>query len=307
MKKVQYDRYSMLHAVENHFDSNTEIWSANIPVSEIKTALSAKTREIAEAAVVQSTDSTGATIDKARLRGDLERKGFFVCSVLRAYANLNPSIDQLYKRLQITKSGFAKLRENDLLIAVDDLDAAAASIIEALAPFGVTQATLDELMAARIAFHNIMNRPDEVTGNRRSATKLIAQLLQEGVTLLEGQMDHIMEVFRDTEPQFFNVYFSDRKIHRTGSRKLSLEIRTLNAATNTPLANANIEVVGHDIKRISNQSGLNRVRNLKEGHYSLSVSLPDFVPQTIAFSVVSGKTTELVVEMEEEVSKMQSF
>jgi len=305
MKKEQVDHYRMLHAVQSHFDSNPAIWSSNIPVSDVKTALSTKLEQIAEAALLQSTDSTGVTIDKARLRTDLEAKGFFVCSVLRAYANLNPSYNLLSKKLQITKAGFARFRENDLLVAIDDLDAAAASVIESLAPFGVTQTTLDELMAARAAFHNIMNRPDEVTVNRKSATNLIAQLLGEGLALLEDKMDHLMVIFSETEPQFRNVYFYDRAIHRTGKRKLSLLITTLDADGSSPLAKANIEVVGHGIKRISNKSGLNRVQNLKEGHYTMTVSHPDFISQTIPFSIVHHQTTEVFVELEKEGSKVQ--
>jgi len=307
MKKEQIDHYSMLHAVQNHFDSNPEIWSSNIPVSDIKTALSAKLEQIAEAALMQSTDSTGATIDKARLRSDLEAKGFFVCSVLRAYANLNPSCNLLCKRLQITKARFAKLRENDLLVAIDDLDAAAASVIEFLAPFGVTQTTLDGLMAARVAFHNIMNRPDEITGNRKNATALITQLLREAVALLEDKMDHLMVIFSETEPQFRNVYFYDRAIHRTGKRKMSLLITTLEADGSTPLVKAEIEVVGHGIKRISNKSGLNRVQNLKEGHYMLSVSCPDFISQMIPFIIINHQTTEVVVEMDAVIARNEAI
>jgi len=296
MNKKQNDNLSMLHGVQNHFNVNTAIWSSNIPISDVKTALSAKLEQIAQAALMQSTDSTGATIDKARLRSDLEAKGFFVCSVLRAYANLNPGY-QLYKRLQITKAGFVRFRENDLLVAIDDLDAAAAPIIEFLVPFGVTQSTLDELMAARAAFHNIMNRPDEITGNRKNATLLITQLLKEAVALLEGKMDHMMEIFRSTEPQFFNVYFNDRAIHHIGRRKMSLLITTIDADGSTPLAKAEIEVVGHGIKRISNKSGLNRVQNLKEGHYTLSVSHQDFASQMIPISIIHGETTKVMVSL----------
>jgi len=306
MTRDQVDQWNMLNLVLYHFDNNASIWSSNILISEVKATLSAKMNQIDAAAVLQSESSTGATKDKARLRTLLENKGLFVSSALTAYANRNPDPEHLNKKLEINKSSFSLFREAELLLAIENLHAAATEIIGALEPYGVFPITLDKLLGARTDYLNYMSRPEEITATRKAATGAIAVLLHEAIALLEGQMDHMMMVFRDTEPQFYSVYFKDRKIQRTGDRKLSLLITTLRAGTRTPLAKANIEIVGHRIKRISNQSGLNRVQNLKEGHYTLSVGLPEFVSQTIPFSIVNHQTTQLVIEMEEEVAKVQS-
>jgi len=306
MTKAQMEHYNMLNTVENHFNLNVPIWSGNAAVSNAKTALSAKIDQINEAASVQSEDSTGATMDKARLRIDLEKKGFFVSAALSAYTNLNPDQELQYKRLKITRSRFTKLREPDLLLAIEDLDAAATPIIASLEPYGVSQATLTGLMAARDAFHEIRTVPDEVTANRKNATSLIAQLLHEGVVLLEGRMDYVMEIFRDTQPAFMNVYFMERKIHRMGTRSRSLVVTTVNAADGSPLEGVQIEVVDHRIKRISSKKGKNWVQNLKEGNYTLLVSRENFVPQMVPFTVMNHQTTQVVVELKQ-VTEKQSF
>jgi len=305
MEKPQIDQLNMLLAVENHFDSNASVWTSIIPISDCKTAFSAKIDEITAAAAVQRENSTGATLDKAELRADLEAKGFFVSSAVGAYASVNPTHNQLNKKTNITKTEFDRFRGPELLNVIDNLNTAAMSVIENLAPYRVTQTTLTELVAARVAFHDIMELPEAVTSNRKDATDIIPVLLHQAVWMLDNTMDKLVEVLRAPQPQFVNVYFIDRKIHHTGARRLSLEITTLNANNNAPLADAHLEVVGKGIKRISSQTGLNRVQNLQEGNYTLSVSCLNFVPQMIPFTIMSSETTQLVIEMQKEVAKVQ--
>jgi len=298
MKKTQVDQYNMLLAVENHFDSNASIWTSKIPVSDIKTAFSGVIDQITAAATLQSINSTGATLNKNELRKDLEEKGLFVSSVVSTYAEVNSGQKELYKMAHITKSSFRDFKPAELLFAIENLNAGAMTVIENLEPYGVTQATLTDMMAARDAFFNILNRPVEVTSTRKDATEDIVDLLHQAVSMLEKRMDPIMVVFKTTEPQFYNVYFNDRKINHSGERRLSLVTTTMDANTNTPLADAYIEIVGQHIKRRSSATGQNRVQNLQEGHYTLSVTRIDFAPQSIPFSIVNGETTQLVIEMQ---------
>jgi len=306
MTREQNDQYSMLNLIEFHFKNNESVWSSNILVSDVKAAFSAKLNEINTAGGMQKERSTGATKDKADARVALEEKGFFISSVLKSYAFINSDHDLLNKKVYITSSGFRLFREAELLVAIENLNATATEIIEALQPYGVTQATLDALMAARTDFLNVMSLPRKIISTRKATTETIATLLQQAVALLDDRMDSLMVVFKSTEAHFFNGYFNDRRIHRTGHRKLSLRITTLDDSTYMPLADAKIEVVGHGIKRRSGENGQNKVQNLKEGYYNLAVSRAGFASQNIRFSIISGETTHLVIEMRGEDSKVQS-
>jgi len=305
MIKVQVDQYNMLLAVETHFDINAPIWTSNIPVSDAKTALSATIDQITAAATVQRRNSAGATLDKTALRTALEEKGFFVSSALGAYGSVNQGQDQVFKGLVITKNDFNRFRGGDLLLFIDDLKAAATSVVENLEPYGVTPATLTALMAARVAFHDILKLPGEVTLNRKNATDVIPVLLHEAISMLDNTMDKLMDMLRTAQPEFVNVYFLGRKIHSIGVHTMSLEILTLNANNNTPLVDAHLEVVGKGIKRKSSKSGQNRIQNLLEGNYTLSVSRLNFVSQMIPFTILSGETTQLVIELEEVLNEQR--
>jgi len=306
MNKRQVGQYNMLLTVETHFNINAEIWSGNDLISSTKAALSEVLEQISAQTVLQRNNSTGATLDKASLRKDLEEKGFFIRCMLSAYLHMHPGQNQEFKRLDITRSAIKRLRENDLLAYIEELNTAASLLIVPLEPYGITEATLTALMAARTAFHAIMSVPVEVTANRRDATMAIAVLLPQATALLKKTMDKLMELFRSAQPDFVNVYFMERRIHHIGTRTLALMITTLDAMDYMPLAEARIEVMGHGIKRISAEKGRNKVQNLKEGYYKLSVSRTGYESQLISFSIISGKTTHVIVELEA-VSKVQSF
>jgi len=299
MNKRQIDQYTMLHRVATHFDINPTIWGSNVLISDTKTALSTKLEQIMAAAALQSDNSTGATLDKASLRKDLEEKAFFITLAICAYTSLNPGQKELYQTVFITKTALSRSREAELLLYIERLHEAAESILENIAPYGVTESVIAELIAARTAFYDIMTTPAAITSSRKDATKAISYLLHQAMAILDDTMDRIIVVLRPSQPQFVNVYFNDRKIHPTGTRTISLEITTINAIDKSPLAEAQIEIIGKKIKRISSKKGKNKVQNLKEGNYTLSVTHPDFVSQMIPFTIISGETTQIVVELEE--------
>jgi len=302
MNKRQSDQINMLIAVENHFDNSPTIWGSNVPISELKTALSAKINQVMEAGTKQRHTSKGATMDKKLLRKDLVAKALSVSTAVSAYISLNSEHRELYKTVFITQSNLVLFREAELLLYIEGLHEAALLLLENLGPFGVTESTLTDLMGARAAFYDIMKTPATIASNRAEVTKSLADLLRQGIALLDNTMDGLVKGLRTSEPDFVNVYFMDRKIQRTGTHTRSLEITTVNAMDKSPLAGVQIEVVGKKIKRISGEKGQNRVKNLKEGYYTLSVSHPDFVSQLIPFAIVNHETTKLVVELEEEVS-----
>jgi len=303
MNKRQNSQYKMLETVETHFNSNAAIWSSNPLISDAKATLSDNVLQIMAAMTLQRNDSVGATADKTTLRKDLEEKAFFISTAICAYISLNSGQKELYKTVYIPKSTLSRAREADLLLYIEELQGVAVAELENLGPYGVFEVTITELTGARSAFYDMLRTPAEVTASRKEATEAIAVLLHQTITLLDDTMDRLVEVLRRSEPKFVDVYFSERRIHKVGTRAVSLEITTVNAAGKIPLAKAQIEVMGTRIKRKSSEKGQNRVQNLKEGNYTLLVSHPDFVSQTIPFTIIGSETTLLVVEMLEKVAE----
>ena len=298
MQKTQIDQYDMLLTVENHLEDNPTLWSGNVPLTAAKTQFSAKIDEIAVEVAIQLLNPVGITIDKANLRSDLQNKGFALSSAISAYAAAAPGKNDLYNRVHFVKSDFDRFREAELLGVITNLHREATIEIANLAPYGITAATLTALLAANNAFGAIMKNPNAAIAKRKAATDRIAVLLPEAITLTETRLDNLIEGLSATQPQFAQIYSNVRALNSTQTNPLSLTITTLRAVTNEPIANAVIEIIGEGITRVSSDRGYNTVQNLVAGPHRIEVSHPNFVTQTVSFTIVSGETTELVVSLE---------
>jgi len=304
MLKSQINQYDMLLAVENHFDNNASIWGSIAPISEAKTALSAKIDELAKEVSLQVQNRTGVTEDKIMLRKDLEEKGFILSAALSSYATTHPGMKEMYKRIHFTKSHFLQLRESELIGTIAILSSEAYSAIEELLPYGVTAATLTELKTANDAFRSIMNEPGKTSLNGKNTGEGITNLLHQATSLLENKIDNLIEAIGTSQQQFVSVYFNLRTVLSSGSQPLSLTITTLDESDNSPLIKANIAIAGEDISRISGRRGYNRVQNLKEGNYKLTITRPNFSPKAVPFNIINGQTTQLIVKMKGVMEKV---
>lgn len=297
MTKTQIDQYDMLLSVENHFDDNAPVWTPNVPLAAAKTVLSTKIDLLAVEVAIQLQNPTGITQDKANLREDLERKGFTLSSALSAYAATVGKND-LYNQVLINKSTFSKFRDAELIGVVTNLHRDATIEIANLAPYGVTPASLTDLLTANNAFGQIMKNPTSAIAKRKAATDAIADIIPEIIEILETRVDNLIVGLTASQPQFVAVYNAVRALNSSPTYKLSATITTLDAVTNAPIANASVVVENQGITRTSSQRGYNTIQNLPEGAHQLVVSHPNYATQTVPFTVVTNETTEIVVALQ---------
>ena len=297
MTKTQIDQYDMLLTVENHFDDNATLWNTNVPLTASKTLLSSKIDTIAEQVAIQLLNPIGTTIDKTALRNDLQNKGLALSAAVSAYAATTGKND-LYYRVNLNKTDFERYREAELLGVITNLHREATTELANLAPYGITALTLTVLLAANTAFGTVMKNPNQAIAKRKTATDAIADLLPETIIILETRIDNLMVGLAATQPQFAEIYTAVRALNSSPTNPLSVTITTLNAVTNQPIANANLEVVGEGITRISTQRGYNTIQNLIPGPHQIKVTHPNYTTQTVPFTIVNGETTELVVLLE---------
>lgn len=297
MQKTQIDQYDMLLAVENHFDDNPTVWAGNVPLTTAKTQFATKIDEIAMQVALQLLNPTGITVDKANLRNDLQDKGFAISAAVSAYAAATPGKNDLYNRVNFSKTDFERFREAELIGVITNLHQEATVALPNLEPYGVTAASLSSLLVANTAFGAIMKNPNEAIAKRKAATDEIAKLLPEAIAIAETRLDNLMVGLASSQPQFAAIYTNLRALNSTQTNPLSLTITTLKAVTNEPIANAKLEIVGEGITRISSARGYNTVQNLIVGPHQITVTHPNYVTQTVAFTIVTGETTELVIAL----------
>ena len=296
MQKTQIDQYDMLLSVENHFEDNSAKWNTNVPLTNAKTDFSARLTELATQVALQLENPTGATAEKAAAREMLEGMAFRISAAVRGYA-AQATLKDLYRRVDFSKTDLVRFRDAELVGVVSNLAEDAQSVVTELADFGVDAAAIEALQTAKTTFGALMKNPTEAIAKRKAATDKIATLLPPLMDFLTTRMDNLMVAISAAQPEFVDIYHNVRAINETGVNPLSVTITTLEAGTQQPIANAQLEIVGEGITRVSSERGYNTVQNLAAGPHDLSATHPNFEPQTLHFTVVSGETTELLVQM----------
>jgi hypothetical protein len=294
MLKTQIDIYDMALSVENHFDDSPDLWTVHTPVIETIELLSDKIGTLREQVGIQLINNTGITQYKKNLRNSLEQRAVIIGAGGSSYASVLTN-QELYKRFNMVKSTLLRYRDAELQSVCTNLLSASVEYQEEIKPYGITPDLIAAFQENLASFISIMTQPKDAIAKKKAATDKIPGLLKDLTALLKTRMDNLMIAFKAGAPEFVNVYFNLRRISPTGGRPLNLTVSTIDAVTKEPIANAVLEIIGTDIKRVSSKRGYNKVALLKQGVYEIAVSQGRYKPTIVSFTVVSGETTELQV------------
>ncbi len=87
-----------------------------------------------------------------------------------------------------------------------------------MADYGMTKEMLDLLTKERDDFDKAVNISDEKRAERKTATKSLKTLFREARDILENELDKVVDIFKDSEPIFFDGYYNSRNIIDRGIR-----------------------------------------------------------------------------------------
>jgi hypothetical protein len=294
MQKRQIDNYDMFLAVENHFDDNPLVWSASLPIANTKILLSSKINLLAIQVALQLVNPTGITEKKDKVRSELESQAFVLSASMSGYASVEENLE-LYKRCFYNKTDLVRFRDAELLGICTNLAADCAFELVNLMSYGITDVELDKFNTIIAAFGTIMKNPTEAIARRKVATENIESMIPDIAAILNTRMDNLLVMLTEADPSFVATYSNLRAINKTGSNVMSLTTTMLDAGTNEPVVNVNIEVLGQNIKRTSSSRGYNTVLNLIAGSHEIKAMHPNYETVTKIFTIVSGETTELLL------------
>ena len=297
MLKTQIDNYDMFLSVENLFDDNEPVWNGNLPIAETKILLSQTIDLLAKQIGIQLENPTGVTIDKDRIRTALEEEAFVISAAASGFATVNGN-GTMYERTHYTKSNLIRFRDAELQSVCTNLQTDCREVLAALAPYGITDHVLSRFKELIDKFAEVMKNPTEAIGKRKSATEKIPTIIVQIADILNKRMDNLIVSLRATAPDFVERYKNVRAINSTGTRALSVTITSINAATRQPIAHVELEIIGQGIRRVSSNRGYNTVANLIAGNHKIEAMHPNYKPKTVDFTVVTGETTELLLELE---------
>lgn len=155
---------------------------------------------------------TGFTAQKEQARTAMLQTAFTVCSALKAFASVNDD-PKLFAQADFSRSDLARGREADVINRCQSILVLGQEQADALAAkYNVSANDLKALKASLATFGNVQSKPRQSRASVASATSELKGLFDELDTVLNHQIDPLLEKFRFANAAFFSAYQTARSI-----------------------------------------------------------------------------------------------
>jgi len=309
MNRKQESFYSMGLALRDFLNQNATITSTLPDFGSFFTSFSENIRKIQELTGQQEKDKSGYAHQKKQLRDDLIARAIEVSRKTATYAKMTRNA-VLEQEVHYTETDLLRSTDNMLKDRASVIFEKAEMNLSVLAPYGITAEMLNALKTAMELFISAIPRPRMGIIEKKQATDQLAALFAVNNDLLEN-MDALVEIVRQSHPEFFHAYRDHRKVIETGKGTLSLKAVITDAATHSGIKGAKASFIlqngqmkltsakpGKPMVKITTEKGNFRIRSLAAGSYSVTVDKPGYRGQVVSVDVTDNETTVLQVELE---------
>ena len=215
MTQSEENKSNMYNATDAVLKSNDSIIAEVPALGEVHTDLQALIAEIEAKNSELMTVTDGKTSVKSKAINELITSFVPFASAVKAYATRKKLLE-LKVAVDYTESDLKHLTHAELPLKVKSIKDAAQGVLASLANYGMTQAKLDLVDAKLEALKNAKGRKD-VGYTDRSATRVaLTELFAKADELLKDEADGIVEVVKESHPDFYNQYFAARVIKDLG-------------------------------------------------------------------------------------------
>jgi len=201
----------MYRAVETLLDNNA---AKTGPITALATAITNFKNLIGEidtAEMEKQTATTGKTANKGEAEAVLIAEAVTIAAALKALGSvLNDK--ELLEAGSETKSSLYGTRDTDLITKTQVIHDFANTNAVALADYGITPAMITSLQTRIDDFNSALGTREESMALRVAAGAEVESFFKDADNILGNQMDTIMEVFRESDTQFYNEYKNARVI-----------------------------------------------------------------------------------------------
>lgn len=209
----------MYKAVKDVLAQHDTVWTGIPAFVSVHDAFINKLSDLEQGVYNQSLSVIGVNAAKNAKRDLVIDKAFAISSGIVAYAVLNNDA-ALIDQIKIAKSDMKNASKAKLMIMIDRIIAKATEFGDAITEFGVSEVSVTELQTLRNELELILNSPRNAIIARKGYTRMIKTLREELSTMLNLQLDKLMEVLKEEHPDFFSAYKDARVIVdlRSGKR-----------------------------------------------------------------------------------------
>lgn len=142
-----------------------------------------------------------------------------IASSITAYAVVN-NRPEVIAQMKINRSDLIFCSTLRMLQQMDVVIARGTEHLGELAPYGIDQGVLDELIATREELNILLTSPRKAITDRKLITRQLSMLSKDINDLLRFRLDNLMEMIKFEHPDFFRAYHNARVVidHRSRGR-----------------------------------------------------------------------------------------
>ena len=211
MNKTQINKLRMFESVQLVLSNHSQIFSQLIDLVACQQRLNDGIQQIAQYRQVQETDNSGLTETKIDLRANLITKVLQLSAALKAYA-ISINNKELKTKADYSKSNLTQAADQvlyDIGILLVNL---ATSLLPELNKYFITPEKLSEVSSLLVDFHAAIPQKRVANSVSKVSTLNIGELFNSVTKMLKEEMDVLMLLFAENEPDFYNAYKNARLI-----------------------------------------------------------------------------------------------
>lgn len=217
MNDALENKLTMYEAVASLLDSNTAKLASLTALTPVITDFKDRILAIKEKDTLANTAGAGNTAAKAADEAALINDAVTIASALFALGSATND-DRLKALSKVTKSSLVALRDTQLAIDVTNIKNLADAYAAPLAGYGITAPMIAELETKITNFNTSLGAREVGASVSTSAFSQLDVMFKDTDTLLKEQIDKIMVIFKNSDPQFYGEYVNSREIIDLGHR-----------------------------------------------------------------------------------------
>jgi hypothetical protein len=286
MNARQDSKLKMYRAVEKHCENNS---SVTVLTPAFQTALEnfkAKIAAINNTAQQKDVVLKGVAADKSHCKQTLCQQAAEVAGIISAFASVT-SNNTLKQEVNFSATALLQTRDDQLAARCQNIHAKGLENLTALADYGITVPTLENLQTAINDYIAEAPKPRTAVSERKTHTNNLAALFAEADDILKNQMDKLVVTFKAAHPDFVKSYESNRLIISFGSTVTQLKGTVTNQADGKPIRDALVTIVEASVRVRTNSAGEYIFKPAPSGKFTIRVTAEGF--QTLTMDEVEIK------------------
>jgi Carboxypeptidase regulatory-like domain len=298
MNANQESKLNMYRTVQDICNLNIAIITGIPALQSVFNALVEFIENIISAATNESLVISGIAIDKTVAKKNLCQSATNMAGLIFAYASSIKN-NTLKQEVNFAYTDLFRLRDEELVPAVQNIVTAANTNLADLADYGVTAATISSLQAIIAEYSTAVPQPRSAKSIKEMYGKNLKQLFKDTDDLLKTQMDKLVANLKTTEPNFVSTYKSARVI--IDPNKTTTQVKGLisSGEGETPVANATVQIIGITAATTTTDVNGNFIfKPVVHGTYQVTITAAGFQGKTITGLLVKlGQITTVDIQL----------